>query len=102
MNPIIQGIVLGVIAGAISVGLMWRMKFPDRRAALVARFANRFLIGFFTATSFLPLHPILAGGLIGLLVSVAPAMITKSYAPVLGVGVVLGLACGAAVMYWPV
>jgi hypothetical protein len=101
MNPIVQGIVLGVIAGAISVGIMWKMKFPDRRGALLGAFANRFLIGLFTATSILPLHPILAGGLIGLLVSIPPAIVTKSYAPILGIGVVLGLACGAAVMYWP-
>jgi hypothetical protein len=83
MTPVIHGIVLGIVAGAISVALMLRTNFPDKRVALTGAFASRFLIDFFTATSELPLHPVLAGGLIGLLVSIPDAIITKAYVPTL-------------------
>jgi hypothetical protein len=100
MSGVGLGVVLGIVAGLISVALMLPMTFPDKRAALAGSFASRFLIGFFSATVVLPLHPVAAGGVIGLLVSIPDAIITKAYLPILVIGVILGLLCGAAVFLW--
>lgn len=99
MNKITIGLILGFISGLVSVAIMLPMDFPDKKAALAGAFSSRFLIGFFTATSLLPLTPIAAGGLIGFMVSVPDAFITKAYLSILLTGTVIGLACGGAV-YW--
>ena len=43
-NPVL-GLIAGVVFGAISVGLMIPMPFPDKRAALLGAFTDRFAIG---------------------------------------------------------
>ena len=99
MNHVMLGIILGVVAGTIVVGLMMPMTFADKRAALTAAFVSRFAIGFLTANTLLPINPIVTGGLIGLLLSILDAIVTKAYVPILIIGPVLGLLCGAAVLY---
>lgn len=99
MTNVLFGIILGLVAGAIAVALMLPMRFPDKRAALAGAFFSRFLIGFFTATADLGISPIAAGGIIGLLVSLPDAIITKATVPILVIGVVLGLLAGVAVQY---
>lgn len=99
MNHVMLGIILGVVAGTIVVGLMMPMTFADKRAALTAAFVSRFAIGFLTANTLLPINPIVTGGLIGLLLSIPDAIVTKAYVPILIIGPVLGLLCGAAVLY---
>lgn len=100
MNHITLGVLLGLAAGTIVVGMMVPMAFPDKRAALTAAFVNRFAIGFFAANTILPVNSILAGATIGLLLSVPDALITKAYIPILIIGPILGAFCGAAVMFW--
>jgi hypothetical protein len=100
MNHITLGILLGLVAGAIVVGMMVPMAFPDKRAALTGAFVNRFAIGFLTANTLLPVNPILAGAIIGLVLSIPDALITKAYIPILVTGPILGASCGAAVMFW--
>ena len=100
MNHITLGILLGLAAGALVVAMMMPMAFPDKRAALMAAFINRFAIGFLTANTLLPFNPILTGGIIGLLLSIPDALITKAYIPILVIGPIIGALCGAAVMYW--
>ena len=99
MNHIILGVGLGVVAGAIVVGLMMPMTFPDKRAALMAAFVSRFSIGFLTANVVLPISPPIVGLGIGLVLSVPDALITKAYAPVLIIGTVLGGLCGLGVLF---
>lgn len=99
MNHIILGIGLGVVAGAIVVGLMMPMAFPDKRAALMAAFVSRFSIGFLTANTALPVSPIVVGLGIGLVLSIPDALITKAYAPILIMGTVLGGLCGVGVVF---
>ncbi len=99
MNALPLGIVLGLICGAASVALMLPMSFPDKPTALAAAFASRFMLGLFSATVTLSLHPILAGAVVGLLVSIPDALITKAYVPILGLGLAFGLICGVAVTY---
>ena len=62
--------------------------------SLVAAFASRFAVGFLVPLSLLPLPGPIAGGLIGLLISLPDAIVTKSYAPILGVGVLGGALIG--------
>jgi hypothetical protein len=94
------GIVCGLLVGALDVLLMLPMSFPDKRAALLGAFSSRFLIGFFTGTSRLPLTPVLSGILIGVLTSIPDAIITKAYAPILVTGVIFGAVVGWIVGRW--
>jgi hypothetical protein len=73
------------------------LAFPDKRAAMLGAFASRFALGFFAATASLPLPPAAAGALVGILTSLPDAIITKSYAPILGTGVVFGAVAGILV-----
>lgn len=96
MNPILFGIVAGLLFGAADVALMLPMDFPDKTAALMGAFANRFAIGFLIPLVQLPLPVWAIGGLVGLLVSLPDAIITKAYAPIMASGIVGGLVIGWA------
>lgn len=100
MNQIALGVMLGLLAGVTVVLLMLPMSFPDKRAALTAAFVSRFSIGFLTANTALPFHPIAVGAGIGLLLSIPDALITKAYVPILVIGTIIGALCGTAVLYW--
>jgi hypothetical protein len=100
MDKILLGALFGVAAGGLAVAMMLPMKFPDRRAALLGAFCNRFLIGFVVGISTLPLPPLAAGALIGFLVSLPDAIITKAYAPILILGTVFGGLIGLGVAAW--
>src|SRR3954471_12071819 len=84
------GIVLGVVIGVVDVLLMLPLSFPDKRAALLGAFCSRFALGFFTAVTRLPLPPVVAGILVGILTSLPDAIITKAYAPIMITGVIFG------------
>ena len=100
MGRVPLGIGLGVAIGAIDVLLMLPMSFPDKRAALLGAFCARFALGFFAATVRLPLPPIVAGVVVGLLTSLPDAMITKAYAPIMLTGILFGAAAGWIVGRW--
>ena len=102
MNRVWLGAVLGVTVGVADVLLMLPLQFQDRTAALLGAFCARFALGFFAATVRLPLPPIWAGIVVGLLTSMPDAIITKTYAPILGTGVLFGAVCGWAVGRWTV
>ncbi len=97
-----MGVVLGLAIGTLDVLLMLPLQFPDKRAALLGAFSSRFALGFFAATIRLPLHPVLAGVLVGILTSLPDAIITKTYAPILITGVVFGGVAGWTVGRWAV
>ena len=101
MGTIASGIISGIAFGAVSVGLMLPLSFPDKRAALLAAFCSRFAIGFVIACVQLPSWPGWAIGLIfGFLLSLPDAIITKAYIPVLVVGSVGGLIIGGILHGW--
>ena len=100
MHRLWLGVVLGVAVGGVDVLLMLPLKFEDRTSALLGAFCARFALGFFAATVRLPLPPIWAGILVGLLTSVPDAIITKTYVPILVTGVVFGAICGWIVGRW--
>jgi hypothetical protein len=102
MARLILGIICGIIFGAISVATMIPLQFEDKRAAMLGAFANRFAIGFVIGAARLPL-PGWANGLIfGLLLSLPDAVITKAYAPIMGLGAVGGAIIGFVIGIWGV
>jgi hypothetical protein len=94
------GIVGGVIFGAVAVLSMLPMEFADKRAALTAAFLNRFAIGFAIGAAQLPWPGWLVGLTFGLLLSVPEAIITKAWAPIIGMGIFGGVVIGLAVSHW--
>ena len=94
MNRITLGIVCGLAFGLIDVLLMIPMVFPDKRVAMIGAFLDRFAIGFLVCVVDLPIPGWLTGLLVALLVSLPSAVITKAYAPILGLGAVGGVIIG--------
>ena len=94
MSAISFGILAGLAFGALSVGLMLPMNFPDKTAALLAAFTDRFAIGFLVPLVSLPTPAWIRGIIVGLLLSLPSAIISKAYAPILIIGAVGGGAIG--------
>ena len=94
MNKLTVGIMSGIVFGILDVILMIPLSFSDKQAAMLGAFVNRFAIGFFIGATNLPLPSWGQGALIGLLISLPDAIITKAYAPILGIGLVGGIIIG--------
>ena len=95
MNQLTLALICGVAFGVVAVLLMLPLLFPNKRVALTAAFASRFAIGFIVPLVSLSMPGFAKGALIGLLISLPDAIITKAYAPILGIGTV-----GGAVIGW--
>ena len=100
MSRIMLGTICGLIFGALSAASMLPLSFPDKRAALLGAFLNRFAIGFCIGAARLPLPAWLSGLIFGLLLSLPDAIITKAYAPILIFGVVGGIVIALIVNRW--
>jgi hypothetical protein len=101
MSDLMKGGISGLIFGAISVGMMLPMSFPDKRAALLGAFTNRFAIGFVIGCVTLPAWPGWAlGVLFALLLSLPAAIISKAYAPILILGALGGAIIGGIIHGW--
>ena len=85
------GILAGLAFGAVSVAMMLPLQFSDKRAALLAAFINRFAIGLLIPLVRLPSHPLVSALALALLLSLPDAIITKTFAPILGVAAVGGV-----------
>jgi len=57
MSKVILGLIAGIVFGALDVGLMLSMSFPDKTTALLGAFASRFAIGFVIGCVQLPGWP---------------------------------------------
>ena len=95
MSRVLLGVICGLIFGAVDVGIMLPMSFPDKGAAITAAFIARFGIGVVIGSARLPWPGWCVGLLFGLLLSIPDAIITKAYAPIIGMGAV-----GGAVIGW--
>ena len=102
MSRLLLGLVAGVVYGALSAMSMIPLQFPDKRAALLGAFLNRFAIGVVIGAvvgapqvEALRLPPWAIGLAVGILLSLADAVITKAYAPILILG-----ALGGALIGW--
>ena len=102
MNRVPLGIMLGVLIGAADVLLMLPLEFPDKRTALLGAFCARFALGFFAATVRLPMPPVAAGVLVGVLTSLPDAIITNAFWPIMITGVIFGTIAGWVVGRWGV
>ena len=91
----ILGLLCGTGFGTVAVATMLPMQFTDKPVALTAAFLSRFAIGFLIPFCKLPFHPVAAGILVALLISLPDAVITRAYAPILGLGAV-----GGAIIGW--
>ena len=97
MSRLALGIVCGLVYGALSAASMVPLSFPDKRAALLGAFINRFSIGFVLGAVSLPWPGWVAGLVIGVLLSLADAIITKAYVPIIVLGAVGGTIIGVLV-----
>ena len=89
------GIVCGLIFGIVVVAMMLPMQFPDRNAALLGAFFNRFSIGVMIAFMDRGRVGWVTGLITGLLLSLPDAIITRAYVPILVIGTI-----GGAVIGW--
>lgn len=101
MSQLLLGLVCGLVFGALSAAAMIPMTFPDKRAALTGAFLNRLSVGIVIGAVIgapqvdaLGLPAWGVGLAVGLLLSVADAVITKAYAPILIFGAVGGSIIG--------
>lgn len=102
MSPLLAGLISGLLFGAIDVGLMLPMSFPDKRTALLGAFFSRFAIGLVIPLIQLPWPGWLVGFTFGLLLSLPDAIITKAYPPILISGAIGGVIIGGLTHGWKV
>jgi hypothetical protein len=101
VNRVVLGILLGVVFGAMDVAMTLAGNHPDRSASMLLQaFSSRFAIGLLGANVSLGMHPVLAGALAGLLISLPDAFALQSYGGVLGTGLIFGAAAGWAANKW--
>lgn len=94
MTNLNLGLVCGLIYGAIASASMLPLDFPDKRAAILGAFINRFAIGLLIPLVQLPMPGWAKGLTLALLLSIPDALITKAYAPILGFGALGGVVIG--------
>jgi hypothetical protein len=95
MNPVLFGLIAGLVFGIVDVALMIPLDHPDKKTAMLGAFLSRFAIGFLIPLVKMPMPPWAAGALVGVLVSLPDAVITKAYLPILITGFI-----GGAVIGW--
>lgn len=101
MNRILLGTIAGIVWGAADVTMTVFGNHPERtNTMLLQAFFSRFAIGLLAANTNFPLHPVVSGALIGLLISLPDAFALKAYAGILGTGVLFGALTGLAVKLW--
>ena len=100
MSRLLLGSICGVVFGVLVVVMMLPMEFPDKRAALMGAFLNRFGVGFVIGAANLPLPGWATGLIFGLLLSLPDAIITKAYAPIMILGIIGGAIIGFIVNRW--
>ena len=100
MSHQLLGVVAGLIFATITVGLMARMAFADKTAALSGAFVERFAIGLVIGCVQLAWPGWLVGLTFGLLLSIPSAIITKTYVPILVMGSLGGVVIGGIIHGW--
>jgi hypothetical protein len=94
-------VVAGLVAALVAVASMLPLRFPsrhDKRVAVAAAAADRFFLGLVVgpAAAGLNVNGLLIGAVLGLGLSIGSALVTKSYAPILVLGTLLGAGVGLA------
>ena len=94
MSRLTFGLIAGAVYGTLSVAMMLPLTFPDKRAALLGAFLNRFAIGLLIPLVTLGAPRWAIGLVLGILLSLPDGIITKAFAPIVGIGAVGGLIIG--------
>jgi hypothetical protein len=94
MQRLYLGIVCGLVFGGVDTAMMIPLSFPDKRAAMPGAFIARFALGFVICNIKLPWPGWLIGLLLGILLSLPDAIITKATIPILASGAVGGTIIG--------
>lgn len=102
MSRLKLGLICGVVYGSLSAATMIPLTFEDKTAAMLGAFINRFTIGLVIGAVRLAWPGWAVGLVFGLLLSLPDAIITKTYAPILVLGVVGGMIIGVIVEKWGV
>jgi len=71
------------------------MPHPNKGVAMLGAFFSRFAIGFLIGVTRMPVPGWLRGIIVGLLISIPDAIMTKAYGPILVTGVIGGAIIGA-------
>ena len=100
MSSPLLGLVAGLVFGAVAVGMMLPMAFPDKRTALLGAFVDRLGIGIVIGCVQLPYSGWAVGLFFGILLSLPSAIITKAYVPILVLGGLGGLVIGGLLHGW--
>lgn len=95
MTPVVFGLLAGVIFGAVDVALMIPLKHPDKATAMLGAFCSRFAIGFLIGVTKMPVPGWARGLIVGVLISIPDAIITKAYVPIMATGAIGGAIIGA-------
>lgn len=94
MSRIYLGLICGLVFGGLDSAMMLPLSFPDKRAALLGAFIARFGLGFVICNVKLPWPGWIVGLLLGILLSLPDAIITKAMVPILVSGAIGGLIIG--------
>ncbi len=94
MSRIVLGIICGLAFGAIAVATMIPLKIEEKKRAMAGAFIHRFGIGFVICNVSLPWFGWLNGLILGLVLSLPPAIITKKYVPIIVIGAIGGAIIG--------
>jgi hypothetical protein len=94
MSRIYLGLICGLVFGGLDSAMMLPLSFPDKRAALLGAFIARFGLGFVICNVKLPWPGWIVGLLLGILLSLPDAIITKAMVPILVSGAIGGLVIG--------
>jgi len=95
VNPILFGVVAGLIFGALDVALMIPMPHPNKGTAMLGAFFSRFAIGFLIGVTRMPVPGWVRGLIVGVLISIPDAIATKAYVPIMATGAIGGAIIGA-------
>jgi fructose-specific phosphotransferase system IIC component len=88
------GLLAGLVFGAVTVAVMLPLKIENKQTVLVASFISRLTIGFIIVLLDLPFAGWLSGLLLGVILSLPQAILTRSYGPILGNGAIGGALVG--------
>jgi hypothetical protein len=94
MSRVLLGVLSGAIFGAFAVATMIPLKMEDKRRAMAGAFLHRFGIGFIICNITLPWQGWTNGLVVGLLLSIPEAIITKAWPPILTIGAIGGAVIG--------
>ncbi|PYT69160.1 MAG: hypothetical protein DMG41_06405 [Acidobacteria bacterium] len=101
MNRVLLGILCGILFGAMDASMVLFGKSPEKsKTLLLQAFFSRFVLGILAANVTISAAPAVSGAIVGFLISLPEAIAMKSYAGILGTGLVFGALTGLAVKLW--